>query len=64
LPGTGQLRRKGPLVLLPTVGTGFDLGPEVADDLIEDDVVASMPRAALGGEVAEIGATVVAVGGG
>jgi hypothetical protein len=46
------------------VGTGFDLGRDVADDLLEDDVDASTPRAALGGEVAEIGATVVAVGGG
>jgi hypothetical protein len=51
LPGTGQVRREGPLGLLPTVGTGFDLGLDVADDLLEDDIDAGAPLAVLGGEV-------------
>jgi hypothetical protein len=50
LPRTGQIRRKGPFVLLPTLKTGFALGRDVADDLLEDDVDVGPPRAALGGE--------------
>ena len=58
LQGTGQVGWKRRLAPSPAVRAVLDLGLDVLDDLLEDDVDARAPFMALAGGVAEIGAAV------